>query len=266
MGLRFRKSITLMPGVRLNIGTKGVSISTGVKGFRKTFHSSGRVTTSVGLPGTGLSYVTSKKVGGAKKSASQSAARRQYGEPAMERRERTELFESCDPMVDWALVQSSSQTPQGFEALTWGYLRGKAEAVLAGDADAMLQVVQDVAPFNDLEKYARNFCFAMDDQSLLELEFDLAEERFKAEGAKGRQDAVCGVVLRIARDAFALLPVDCVIIHAVLRGATIVSVEIPWEYFESINFDVADASDLVEDFVHNMDYLPSRGFAPVERV
>lgn len=98
------------------------------------------------------------------------------------------------------------------------------------------------------------------------MEFDLAEERFKAEGAKGRQDAVCGVILRIARDAFALLPVACVIIHAVLRGDTIVSVEIPWEYFENIDFEGQDASELLEEFVHNMDYQPSRGFAPIDRV
>ena len=50
MGLRFRKSITLCKGVRLNVGKTGVSISTGIPGFRKTIHSSGRVTTSIGIP------------------------------------------------------------------------------------------------------------------------------------------------------------------------------------------------------------------------
>lgn len=54
MGLRFRKSVSLFPGVKLNFGTTGMSVSTGVPGFRKTFHTSGRVTTSVGIPGTGL--------------------------------------------------------------------------------------------------------------------------------------------------------------------------------------------------------------------
>ena len=57
MGLRFRKSISIIPGVKLNIGTTGMSVSAGVPGFRKTFHTSGRVTTSVGIPGTGLYYV-----------------------------------------------------------------------------------------------------------------------------------------------------------------------------------------------------------------
>ena len=54
MGLRFRKSITLCKGVRVNFGKTGASLSVGGKGYRKTFHTSGKVTTSVGLPGTGI--------------------------------------------------------------------------------------------------------------------------------------------------------------------------------------------------------------------
>ena len=268
MGLRFRKSIQLIPGVRLNIGTTGVSISTGVRGFRKTFHSSGRVTTSVGIPGTGLSYVTSKKMGGSaqRSNASATACRRGGGASKLDGQERRELFESCDPVVDWEEVLASPYPPEGYNAVTWGYLRGKAEAVLAGDAEAMLQVLQDVAPYNDLAKYAGDFCFGMEDRSLLEMEFCLSEDRFRAAGAKGRQDAVCGVILRIVRDSFALLPVDCVIIHAILRGETIVSVEFPREDFCDIDFEGQDASDLVEEFVHNMDYQPSVGFSPVGRV
>ena len=63
MGLRFRKSISLIPGVRLNFGKTGMSVSTGVPGFRKTFHTSGRVTTSVGIPGTGLYYGSNYEFG-----------------------------------------------------------------------------------------------------------------------------------------------------------------------------------------------------------
>ena len=73
MGLRFRKSVKIAPGVRLNISKKSVGISAGVKGYRKSINSSGRVTTSIGGPGTGVSYVKtenlkSKKKKGQKKS------------------------------------------------------------------------------------------------------------------------------------------------------------------------------------------------------
>lgn len=64
MGFRFRKSIKIAPGVRLNFGKKSVGISAGVKGARVSVNSSGRVTKSVGIPGTGISYVKTSKIGG----------------------------------------------------------------------------------------------------------------------------------------------------------------------------------------------------------
>jgi hypothetical protein len=55
MGLRFRRSVRLMPGVRLNFGMRGMSVSTGVRGASVTFGSRGIYANS-GIPGTGLSY------------------------------------------------------------------------------------------------------------------------------------------------------------------------------------------------------------------
>lgn len=66
MGLRFRKSINLGKGLKLNVGKKGVGLSTGVKGFRYSINSSGHQTKTISLPGTGLSYTSSS--GGKKKS------------------------------------------------------------------------------------------------------------------------------------------------------------------------------------------------------
>ena len=62
MGLRFRKSISLCKGVRLNFGKTGASISVGGKGYRKTINTKGQVTTSVGIPGTGIYYTDTKSL------------------------------------------------------------------------------------------------------------------------------------------------------------------------------------------------------------
>lgn len=61
MPTRFRRSVKLAPGVRLNVGKKGVtSVSFGGKGLRHTAGTGGRRRTSVGAPGTGFSvYGTS---------------------------------------------------------------------------------------------------------------------------------------------------------------------------------------------------------------
>jgi len=55
MGLRFRRTIKLFPGVRLNVSKGGVSASIGVRGAHVTI-GRGRVRETVGLPGSGLSY------------------------------------------------------------------------------------------------------------------------------------------------------------------------------------------------------------------
>lgn len=59
MGFRARKSISIAKGVRLNISKTGVGISVGTKGLRHSVHSSGRRTRSVGIPGTGIGWVSS---------------------------------------------------------------------------------------------------------------------------------------------------------------------------------------------------------------
>ena len=54
MSLRFRKSMKLMPGVRLNFNKDSVGMSFGVPGARYTINSKGRRTVTTGLPGTGI--------------------------------------------------------------------------------------------------------------------------------------------------------------------------------------------------------------------
>ncbi|EOW5711343.1 DUF4236 domain-containing protein [Escherichia coli O8:H25] len=57
MPLRFRQTFTLFPGVRLNIGKRGISASIGMPGATVNVGKKG-VRATVGLPGTGLSYTT----------------------------------------------------------------------------------------------------------------------------------------------------------------------------------------------------------------
>ena len=54
MGFRVRKSFKLAPGVRMTVTPKSMGISAGVKGARISANSSGRVTRTVGVPGTGI--------------------------------------------------------------------------------------------------------------------------------------------------------------------------------------------------------------------
>ena len=62
VAFRFRKSVKIAPGVRLNLNKKRTSVSFGGKGFHHTISSTGRRTTTTGLPGTGISYSTTESV------------------------------------------------------------------------------------------------------------------------------------------------------------------------------------------------------------
>ncbi len=60
MGFRFRKSVRIAPGVRLNFSKKGLSsLSVGRPGATVNMNADGAKTT-LGLPGTGLSYSTKR--------------------------------------------------------------------------------------------------------------------------------------------------------------------------------------------------------------
>lgn len=74
MGLRFRKSVKIAPGVKVNLNKKSTSITFGGKGVHRTISSTGKKTTSVGLPGSGAYYTSSSGgTSGAKKKVSSSS-------------------------------------------------------------------------------------------------------------------------------------------------------------------------------------------------
>ncbi len=56
MAFRFQRRIQLFPGLRLNISKRGIGASAGVTGARVGIDSRGRRYSSVGIPGTGLSW------------------------------------------------------------------------------------------------------------------------------------------------------------------------------------------------------------------
>ena len=72
MGFRFKKSINLGNGVRMNIGKKGIGFSAGVKGARISYGADGKVRTTSSIPGTGISYTSTLNKNKAKKGVNNS--------------------------------------------------------------------------------------------------------------------------------------------------------------------------------------------------
>jgi uncharacterized protein DUF4236 len=56
MGFRFRRSVRILPGVKINLSGSGASVSLGGRGFHYTIGSKGTRVTA-GIPGTGMSWI-----------------------------------------------------------------------------------------------------------------------------------------------------------------------------------------------------------------
>ena len=294
MGLRFRKSIKLCKGVKLNLGSKSASISVGGKGFHQTFSTTGRTTSSVGIPGTGVSYqksVNMKKgflgLFGNNKDAPAPAV------AAIDTNAEERVREYEDAINTLRTIHTESDKNVDWNNITDPGLKGIADRILKGDTDAYLEVIALREPFEDLVDYGSEFEIGTDDPSKLEIEFDIkAEETIPVKSlsltSAGKlaekemtktayyelmQDYVCSVMLKIARDSFALLPVNEVTVHAtdvILNPATgndervtLVSAVFDRASFEQINFERIDSSETVRSFRCNMDFKKTKGFSPV---
>lgn len=296
MGLRFRKSISIIPGVKLNFGKSGMSVSTGVPGFRKTFHTSGRVTTSVGIPGTGLSYVTTENRN--RTSRNQRQARNEtptYYEPTPEpntgfdydeteqnyetsfdaptsrtvtKAVTTDIHKITDDVIDWTEVMVSPTPPDdSCDAELWSYFHNVAAKVLSGDIDTYLQVINDINPLNDLLDYGTGFEFGTDSSLKMEVEFQINSANVDIpHNSTEYQDYVCSVAIRVARDIFALLPVQNVIVHATNNGNDILSVRFDKKTFSELKFNFIDPSNTIEKFRFVMDFDEVNGFQNIKRI
>ena len=82
------------------------------------------------------------------------------------------------------------------------------------------------------------------------------------------QDYVCGSALRIARELFAVLSIQRVLVHVVadlldtstgqVEAQPVLSIVFPRETFARLNFSALDASDAMKHFLHRMKVRPRR--------
>ena len=178
----------------------------------------------------------------------------------------------------------------------WKKLHDLSGKILAGDIDSYLEVLAEVKPFEDLTEYGSDFEVGTDDPSSITVEFNVKSEEVvpqetlaltstgklsrKALAKSTRndivQDYVCSCVIRIAREMFALLPVDRVLINAkdsILNTATghnedvtLVSVIFDRARFMDTDFSRIDPSDLIEAYPSNMAFKKTSGLGAVEEL
>jgi hypothetical protein len=213
------------------------------------------------------------------------------------RRKRQELYDAIDVGRAMDAEEYALQLMK-FETFfkDWEWKRLRSDYVIAGDLEAMLEVIDVIGPFRQITGIGSSLEFNLENRSEIEVSLNVnGKEAIPAEVKTvlktGKlsvkkmpvtrynelyQDYICGCALRIARELFALLPFEKVFVHAVgdilntktgyKESQPILSVLFTRETIETLNFDDLDPSDCMENFVHNMDFKERSGFKIVERI
>lgn len=182
------------------------------------------------------------------------------------------------------------------EYADWELITNLAEKILNGDEHAYIDTIQQADPFSEISQLGSKINFSTSGIRLIEATINVNSEEvipsnLKTQLKSGKlsekampktrfyelyQDYVCGVVLRIARELFALLPIDITIVTAFgrllntetgnMEDQPILSVIIPRDTLKELNFEMVDPSDSMRNFIHNMKFLKTKGFQPVQKL
>lgn len=302
----FRQSVNLKGQARTTVGIPGTGIyytkNTNVKNVVGAL--TGKKDDAKGKKAAGKGAAESKAASG--KAAPTKAAKAVPAAPAVNEeliaKSKAQVEEFAAGIEALKSVHKQSDGYIDWEAVANGAvgqykeLQPFAQSVLAGDIDAYFKVIAEVGPFDDLLEYGSGFEVGTDDPKMLEIEFQVKSDaiiptQYPDMKANGEivmkdfsktayyelvQDYVSSTMLRVARDTFALLPVQTVIIHAVDKvlnpatgndeEVTVCSAKIKRDALATLNFERIDPSDCLESFESNVKFRKTAGYAPVDRV
>lgn len=176
----------------------------------------------------------------------------------------------------------------------WQIAKELSTKILAGDMAAYIEAIKKVDPISDIKGLGSSYNINVDSKTMLTATLyvngnDAIPTEIKTLTKSGKvsikpmpknrfyeiyQDYVCGCSLRVARELFALLPIDMVTVNAIgsllnkqtghLEDMPVLSVAIPRKTFDMLNFENLDPSDSLNNFVHNMDFKKGKGFGPIK--
>ena len=167
-----------------------------------------------------------------------------------------------------------------------------ARAINRGELTAYGDVLQRLGPFGAIQDIGTSVEFELHSPKIVEVQISVHRkdvipdyEKHLAKSGAVRvkkmtrkiyhelyQDYVCGCVIRVARELFALLPLEYILITAEseLEGGEeekpILSVILPRTLMTTVDFDSVDPSDCVDELTHRGDFRASRAqnaFKPV---
>lgn len=209
--------------------------------------------------------------------------------------------EASPALIAQARLQDEQEFARASQAYSgqmaeWEKLEQMARRILAGEHKAYTEALVELNPFAEMSDLGSAIHFTVHTAKLAECVLKVnGRQAIPAElktltssgkvsvkpMPKGRfheiyQDYLCGCVLRVAREIFALLPVDALLVAASAdsldprTGQTVeqpvLSLFMPRAAMTQLDFDRLDASDAMENFQHRGDFKASRkseAFQPI---
>ena len=177
----------------------------------------------------------------------------------------------------------------------WTKYQEMAKGALAKDTETYKSILEYLNPFSDIKEIGSGLSVSFEKNhlvvSLNANGTDVIPNFVLTQTASGKvskknmpigkfnelyQDYICGCVLRVARESFSFLPVEFVFVNVLselvnqstghLEQQTILSVAIPRQTFERLNFNALDPSDSMKNFIHNMKFSKTAGFSVVSNL
>ncbi len=177
----------------------------------------------------------------------------------------------------------------------WLTIQNIAKGIELNNPKSYKEAIEYFQPFDDIEMIGSSVQFKFDKKHV-EVEFNVNSSEAipdfvltqtstgklsKKNMPKGKynelyQDYVCGSALRIAREVLSYLPIKFVIVHSMselvntktghLENTPLLSILVPSETIDKLNFNSLDPSDSMTNFVHNMKFTKTNGLSPVEKI
>jgi hypothetical protein len=155
----------------------------------------------------------------------------------------------ADDKIDWFEILSSRKPiDKLFNKEAWEYLHGIALKVCQGDIDTYLKVIQDINPYEDLLEYAEDFEFGSDSADEMHVSFVAKTDVVDENDDELFEDYVCACAVRVARDTFALLPVEKTHVTVEIEERIVIDVYFDKKRFETSKFAYSDPSEIIEYF------------------
>ena len=157
-----------------------------------------------------------------------------------------QLWKTADDTVDWTDALVNETCPDGMTAPDlWAFFHEQAKAVLAGDTETYLKVMDKSDPLGDLQPYAVHIDASAESSDALSAAFEVLPH-YVEDGEVAKQKYLCGMSVRIARDLMALLPVSTVKVTATQGEETLMTTVFPRNEMQRVRFSFIDPVAFVQ--------------------